>query len=69
MIISKSIAGFGTAVFSKERRKIGEGQCGDISTGSCEKRGETIAFILPLTKETKYKTYKKITLSAENQNS
>jgi hypothetical protein len=69
MIISKSIAGFGTAVFRKERKKIGEGRCGDISTGSWEKRRETIAFILPLTKETKYKTDKKITSSAENQNS
>jgi hypothetical protein len=34
LIISKSIAGFGTTVFRKERKKIGEGQCGGISTGS-----------------------------------
>jgi hypothetical protein len=34
-----------------------------------KKKRETIAFILPLTKETKYKTDKKITLSAESQNS
>jgi hypothetical protein len=45
MIISKSIAGFGTTMFRKERKKIGEGRCGDISTGSWEKRREIIAFI------------------------
>jgi hypothetical protein len=69
MIISKSIAGFGTTVLRKERKKIGEGQCSYINTGSWEKRRGTIGFILPLTNETKYKTDKKITSSAENQNS
>jgi hypothetical protein len=75
LIISKSIAGFGTAVFRKERRKENRRrtvrwyQYRKLREKKKKKKRETIAFILPLTKETKYKTDKKITLSAESQNS